>query len=145
MESYVTLLRDNRNYRSLWLGAVVSQLGDWFNLIAAASLIATLTDSGAAISYLFLARFLPLFWANGAGGGVLGLQRRTGYMGRMHRSLLRVGLPAFEALDRGGGSSDGEGRCRLSRIWGRCACPGRRRKRLLPRQHRIFRKSWRSR
>lgn len=61
MESYITLLRDNENYRNLWLGAVVSQLGDWFNLIAAASLIATLTSSGAAISYLFLARFLPLF------------------------------------------------------------------------------------
>lgn len=61
MESYVELLRRNVNYRNLWLGAVVSQLGDWFNLIAAASLIAGLTSSGAAISYLFLARFLPLF------------------------------------------------------------------------------------
>lgn len=61
MESYITLLRKNENYRNLWLGAVASQLGDWFNLIAAASLIATLTSSGAAISYLFLARFLPLF------------------------------------------------------------------------------------
>lgn len=62
MESYITLLRDNPNYRSLWLGAVISHLGDWFNLIASASLIATLTDSGAAISYLFLSRFLPLFF-----------------------------------------------------------------------------------
>lgn len=61
MEIYIDLLRRNVNYRNLWLGAVVSQLGDWFNLIAAASLIADLTSSGAAISYLFLARFLPLF------------------------------------------------------------------------------------
>jgi MFS family permease len=61
MQSYLTLLRENRNYRNLWLGAVISQLGDWFNLIASASLIADLTDAGTAISYLFLARFLPLF------------------------------------------------------------------------------------
>jgi MFS family permease len=61
MDIYIDLLRRNINYRNLWLGAVVSQLGDWFNLIAAASLIANLTSSGVAISYLFLARFLPLF------------------------------------------------------------------------------------
>jgi MFS family permease len=62
MHTYLTLLSENRNYRNLWLGAVVSQLGDWFNLIASASLIATLTNSGTAVSYLFLARFLPYFF-----------------------------------------------------------------------------------
>ena len=50
------------------------------------------------------ADFLPLGWANDPGGIVAGFQRRTGYMGRMHRSLLRVGLPGFEAFDRGGGA-----------------------------------------
>jgi hypothetical protein len=34
-----------------------------FNLLASASLIARLTDSGAAVSLLFLVRFLPLFLA----------------------------------------------------------------------------------
>jgi MFS family permease len=61
MTVYLDLLRHNRNYRNLWLGNVISLLGDWFNLIASASLIARLTSSGSAISYLFLARFLPLF------------------------------------------------------------------------------------
>jgi MFS family permease len=61
MESYITLLRQNQNYRNLWLGGVISQLGDWFNLIASAALVSDLTDSGFALSYLFLARFLPLF------------------------------------------------------------------------------------
>ncbi len=58
---YWTLLRDNTNYRNLWLGYVVTQLGDWFNLIATASLIEMLSGTGTAVSYLFLARFLPLF------------------------------------------------------------------------------------
>lgn len=61
MREYVDLLRRNGNYRYLWLGSVVSQLGDWFNLIASAEIITDLTSSGVAISYLFLARFLPLF------------------------------------------------------------------------------------
>ena len=61
MREYIVLLKDNRNYRNLWLGSLVSQLGDWFNLIAAAGLIARLTDSGLAVSTLFLARFLPQF------------------------------------------------------------------------------------
>jgi MFS family permease len=61
MNEYLTLLRNNRNYRYLWLGNVVSLLGDWFNLLASAELITDLTNTGVAISSLFLARFLPLF------------------------------------------------------------------------------------
>lgn len=61
MNEYLDLLRQNPNFRNLWLGSVVSQFGDWFNVIAAAELITRLTDSGVALSYLFLARFLPLF------------------------------------------------------------------------------------
>lgn len=61
MREYLLLLRSGRNYRYLWLGSVVSQLGDWFNLLAAAEIITDLTSNGVAISYLFLARFLPLF------------------------------------------------------------------------------------
>lgn len=61
MSEYISLLRQNRDYRALWLGSLISQLGDWFNLIASTTLVASLTGTGAAISYLFLARFLPLF------------------------------------------------------------------------------------
>lgn len=61
MVEYATLLRGNRNYRFLWLSAVTSYLGDWFNLIASAELIQRLSGGGTAVSYLFLARFLPSF------------------------------------------------------------------------------------
>ena len=61
MGEYIELLRRNRNYRYLWFGNVVSLLGDWFNLLASAELITDITNSGIAISYLFLARFLPMF------------------------------------------------------------------------------------
>jgi MFS family permease len=61
VDSYVSLVRDNRNFRQLWLSQVVSQLGDWFTLIASAALIAKASDSGLAIGGLFLARLLPPF------------------------------------------------------------------------------------
>jgi hypothetical protein len=34
----------------VWYGQIVSLLGDWFNLIASASLVAQLTGSGAAVA-----------------------------------------------------------------------------------------------
>lgn len=58
---YGKLLRDNRNFRYLWFGQIVSLLGDWFNLIASASLVASLTGSGAAIGGLFVVRMLAPF------------------------------------------------------------------------------------
>ncbi|MBI1297879.1 MFS transporter [bacterium] len=58
---YIALLRDNHNYRNLWLGQVVSLLGDWFNLIGSASLIAALTQSGFAVGGLFVVRMLAPF------------------------------------------------------------------------------------
>lgn len=61
MDEYLDLLRRNHNFRNLWLGSVISQFGDWFNVIAAAEIITQLTDSGVALSYLFISRFLPLF------------------------------------------------------------------------------------
>ncbi len=56
---YVALLRRNREFRQLWLGQVVSQLGDWFNTIALFTLVLRLTGSGRAVGLVLVARFLP--------------------------------------------------------------------------------------
>lgn len=61
LKEYLVLLQRNRDYRHLWLAALVSYLGDWFNLLAAAALIARLDGTGKSFSFLLLARFLPLF------------------------------------------------------------------------------------
>ena len=42
---YWALARSNANFRYLWSGQIISLLGDWFNLIASAALIAQLTES----------------------------------------------------------------------------------------------------
>jgi hypothetical protein len=58
---YIELLRSNQNFRQLWLGQVVSQMGDWFNTIALYTIILNLTGSGRDIGLLLVARFLPSF------------------------------------------------------------------------------------
>ena len=59
--SYTQLIRNNRNFRWLWGGQVISLLGDWFNLIASAALLSELTESGLAIGSLFVVRMLAPF------------------------------------------------------------------------------------
>jgi MFS family permease len=56
---YLSLLRANRDFRQLWLGQVVSQLGDWFDTIALFTLVLRLTGSGRAVGLILVARFLP--------------------------------------------------------------------------------------
>jgi MFS family permease len=58
---YYGLVRSNPNFRFIWFGQIISLLGDWFNLIASASLIAQLTNSGTAIGGLFVVRMLAPF------------------------------------------------------------------------------------
>lgn len=65
---YASLVRHNRNFRYLWFGEIVSLLGDWFNLIASATLIGTLTGSGVALGGLFVVRMLAPFLVSAFGG-----------------------------------------------------------------------------
>ena len=44
---YWRLVRDNRNYRLLWIAQVISELGDWFYSLAVYSLLLELTGSKA--------------------------------------------------------------------------------------------------
>ena len=59
---YIALLRRNRNFRQLWLGQVVSQMGDWFDTIALYTIILKLTGSGRYVGLLLVARFVPSFF-----------------------------------------------------------------------------------
>ena len=56
---YAELLRGNRGFRLLWLGQVVSQMGDWFDTIAVYTIALRLTGSGRAVALIMVARFLP--------------------------------------------------------------------------------------
>ncbi len=67
---YLQLIRGNKAFRHLWAGQIVSLTGDWFNLIASAALIATLTQSGTAIGGLFVVRMLAPFLVSPIAGVV---------------------------------------------------------------------------
>lgn len=58
---YFELIRSNPNFRNLWLGQIVSLFGDWFNLIASAALVGSLSESGLAVGALFVVRMLAPF------------------------------------------------------------------------------------
>jgi MFS family permease len=56
---YLELLRANRSFRFLWLGQVVSQMGDWFDTIAVYTIALRLTGSSRSVALIMVARFLP--------------------------------------------------------------------------------------
>jgi MFS family permease len=57
---YRALLTENRNYRLLWLGQIVSQLGDWFNSVAVYALLLELTGSATSVALMIIVQFLPM-------------------------------------------------------------------------------------
>jgi MFS family permease len=58
---YLQLVLQNTDFRFLWFGQIVSLMGDWFNLIASATLLSSLTESGIAVGALFVVRWLAPF------------------------------------------------------------------------------------
>ncbi len=67
---YLELLRRNKQFRWLWYGQLVSQLGDWLDSIAIFSLLLALTGSGTAVSLVIVSQFLPPALV-GLGAGVV--------------------------------------------------------------------------
>src|SRR4051794_32826923 len=53
------ILRSNRNFRLLFFGQTVSQLGDWFNSVAVFALLLDLTGSATAVAWMMIVQFLP--------------------------------------------------------------------------------------
>lgn len=87
-DGYFGLIRRNRNFRFLWLGQLTSNLGDWFSLIASASLISELTEVGLAIGLLFMVRTLAPFLAGPMGGVIADRYNRRNII--ILATLLRV-------------------------------------------------------
>ena len=60
MSSYVSILKHNRNFRLLYIGQTISQLGDWFNAVAVYALLLDLTGSATAVAWMMIVQFLPV-------------------------------------------------------------------------------------
>ncbi len=57
--AYGRLLRDNRNFRRLWLAQIVSELGDWIYALSVYSLILDLTGSAKLVGLAVVVQVLP--------------------------------------------------------------------------------------
>jgi len=68
---YFELLRDNHDFRRLWLAAVISFLGDWFNTIALYTAVEELSGSTEAVSMVFVAKMLPIFLVTPVAGPLI--------------------------------------------------------------------------
>jgi MFS family permease len=60
VSSQTAVLRHNRNFRLLFIGQAISQLGDWFNSVAVFALLLDLTGSATAVAWMMIMQFLPM-------------------------------------------------------------------------------------
>src|SRR5829696_6920102 len=77
--TYTQLLRRNRSFRRLWTGQVISELGNWFNFIAALGLVRVVSNAAPEVTTLLLIfRLVPFtLFAPLAGAFVDRWSRRT--------------------------------------------------------------------
>ena len=77
--TYIQLLRRNHSFRRLWIGQVISELGNWFNFIAALGLVRAVSNASVeAASIILIARLVPFtLFAPLAGAFVDRWSRRT--------------------------------------------------------------------
>jgi len=95
--TYLQLLRGNANFRHLWSGQVVSEIGDWLNNIAVLALVLELAGAahqGRAIAVYAIARHLPLFLFGPIAGVVVDRadRRRVMIAADVARAVLAAGF-----------------------------------------------------
>lgn len=95
--TYRQLLKGNADFRRLWTGQVISEIGDWLNNIAVLALTIQLAGrgrEGLAIAVYAIARHLPLFVFGPLAGVVVDRidRRRVMIAADVARSLLALGF-----------------------------------------------------
>ncbi len=94
MTSIVRLLRDNRDFRLLWFGQIVSQLGDWFNYVALYALLFELVGSASSVALLMVMQLLPIALVGPTAGIVVDRfdRRRIMIAADLIRGMVILGL-----------------------------------------------------
>jgi MFS family permease len=91
--TYSELLRNNQNFRRLWLGQVISELGTWFSAIAELGLIRLLSGSTLMTAALLTARTLPFLLVSQFAGVAVdrGNRKRIMIAADVVRALIALG------------------------------------------------------
>lgn len=95
---YWRLLRDNRDFRLLYLGTLISLGGDWFLTVALLDLVLQLTGSATLASLMLLCQSLPIFLVTPFAGHVVDKVDRRRLM--IVVDLLRTGACLLPLLAR---------------------------------------------
>src|SRR2546423_8342379 len=59
LSAYFLLIRENRNFRRLWIAQIVSEVGDWFYIIAIYSLLLQITGKAESVGLALVLQVLP--------------------------------------------------------------------------------------
>ena len=99
---YVELVRTNRDFRRLWYGQIVSQLGDWFNLITLQVLLLQLTGSALAIAGIIIAQMIPLVVLSPIAGTIVDRfsRKRVMIIADLSRAAIAVGFILIDSPER---------------------------------------------
>ena len=100
--SSFSILRTNRNFRLLYFGQAVSQLGDWFNAVAVYALLLDLTGSATAVAWMMIVQFLPVTVVGPVAGVVVDRvnRRRLMITADLVRGVLVLGLLLVRRADQ---------------------------------------------
>lgn len=99
---YVELLRSNRNFRTLWYGQLVSELGDWFSTVALLNLMLDLTGRAQVVGWFFIIICLPAIAVGPISGVLADLLDRKKLMIAMDliRAILVLGYLLVSRADQ---------------------------------------------
>jgi MFS family permease len=102
LNSYLAILRRNRNFRLLYIGQTISQLGDWFNAVAIFALLLDLTGSATAVAWMMIVQFLPVAIVGPLAGVVVDRvdRRRLMIVTDLLRGLLVLALLLIHRRDQ---------------------------------------------
>jgi MFS family permease len=59
LRAYAALVRSNRNFRRLWMAQIVSEIGDWFYMVALYAMLLEFTGSAKVLGVAFTLQVLP--------------------------------------------------------------------------------------
>jgi len=97
--TYTQLLRRNRSFRRLWIGQVISELGNWFNFIAVLGLVRVVSNAAPEVTTIVLiVRLVPFTLFAPLAGAIVDRWSRRKVM--IATDLLRVAIALGPLLVR---------------------------------------------
>jgi MFS family permease len=101
LSAYFKIVRENRNFRLLWIAQIVSEIGDWLYSIAIYSLLFELTGSARSVATALVLQVLPQFFIGPTAGVVNDRmsRKRVMILADIGRSVVVLGMILVQSGD----------------------------------------------